>query len=328
MRNKLLVVASTLVLAACQTTGTDTQSGNVEATTSSSFSFSQPVTKIDESQCNAAGYAAMPGPEFSYIGQDKYSKLYFNVASDSSNYKYTDADYVPLIGAKFKFTGILAPKEFKSQNPYKKVTTIDDVSVEFESNIKSAIITESCHAYWFRGHTHYGYVTGEQAGTLEKTDKTKVTVEDFKFAYGPDNVKAYEPKAKIDVDKFAKTATITTEYQDSLMLRAWSDSNLSKMPKEIQIYTEIMLLDWANFDRAISDDGNKRTLVRIDTDVRNCGGIIGCQLYETVGVSVPLSYVKKNKDGFEVQVYGQQKKVIKVPKYQITSMLEAINKIK
>lgn len=323
MINKFLLLVLVLVFTGCQATGTANKSVINKTKTSSSL-----VTKIDDSQCSAEVYAAIAGPEFSYIGKDKYLKLYFNVVSDSSNYKYTDADYLPLSGLKFKFTGTLAPKEFKSQNPYKKVITIDGVPVEFDSNIKSAVITESCHTYWFSGHINYDYITGESAGIFEKIDKTKLTVEDFKYVYGPDNVKPYAPKVKIDVDKFAKTATISTEYQDSLMLRAWTDSGLSKKPKEIQIYTEIMLLDWAHFDRAISDDGNKRTLVRIDTDVRNCGGVLGCQVYETVGVSVPLGYVEKNVEGFEVQVYGQQKKVIKVPKYQITSILEAINKIK
>lgn len=308
MRNNLLILASTFALAACQTTG--------------------PVTKFSDDKCNAEIYSNIAGPEFIYVGEAKYVTNYFDVAYDISNYKYDNISYNPLIGNKFKFAGKLAPKEFKSQNPYTKVITIDGKNIEFSSNVKSMVVTKSCHAFWFSGHANYDIVTGERAGTFEKSDKSKVSLEDFKFAYGLENVKNYAPEAKIDIDKFAKTATITTTYQDSLMLRAWTDHKLSKKPTYIQIYTKIFLMDWAHFDRAISDDGKARKLVKIDTDVRNCGNIMGCQIYETVGIHVPLSYVEKNKDGFEVQAYGKQKEIIKIPKYQITEILNVINKIK
>lgn len=330
MKNNLFILVPTILLSACQTTGTVMQNENEQLSfdTSTQSSSLNSFTKTDESSCNTEAYARIEGPEFSYIGEDKYIKLYFSVASDSSNYKYKESAYAPLIGAKFKFTGVLAPKEFASQNPYTKVLTVDGSPVEFESNIKSAVVTDSCLAYWFSGHVNYSSITGEYGGVFEKSDKTKVTADDFKFVYGLDNVKPYKAMAKFEIDKFAKTAIITTEYQDSLMLRAWSDSTLTKKPTEIQIYTEISLFDWAHFDRAISDDGEHREVIRIDTDVRNCGGSLGCQVYETVGISVPLDYVKKNKEGFEVQVYGQQKKIIKIPEYQITPMLEAIEQIK
>ncbi|MCH2057909.1 MAG: hypothetical protein MK214_15110 [Thalassotalea sp.] len=284
-------------------------------------------TKLDSNRCTPESYSNLEGPEFLYVGEPRYVTNYFDVAYDSSNYRYGKEHYSPLIGSKFKFTGTLSPKESAYQNPYVKVIEIDDDVTEFESNIKSMVITESCNAFWFSGHVNYNYITGKRSGVFKKSDNSKVTFKDFQFVYGSKNATPYDAAAEIEVDKFAKTATIKTKYTNSLMLRAWSNSELSKKPNEIQIYKEISLADWAHFDRAISDDGQARKLVKIDTDVRNCGSSLGCMVYETVGITVPLSYVRKNKDGFEIQAYGKQKAVIEVPKYQISAMLKAIDNI-
>ncbi|WP_143872537.1 hypothetical protein [Catenovulum sediminis] len=306
-----------LVLMGCQATGPTSQN-----------TYTSKSTAKNLNDCTSESYNNLPGPEFSYTGEARYVNHYFNVVPDSSNYKYGKDYYTPLIESKFKFTGDLAPNEFKYHNPYIKVLEVDGVAVQFKSNVNSLVVTESCKPFWFSGHVNYNNTLGRGAQIFKKTDGSRVDLNDFQFIYGKSNVTPYEATAVVDIDKFSKRATIKTKYTDGLMLRAWSDSELSKKPDQIQVYKEISLKDWSYFDRAISDDGQARKLVKIDTDVRDCDGTFGCWVYETIGVTVPLDYVKNNKDGFEIQVYGKQKSIIKVPKYQISAMLKFLESIK
>ena len=253
-----------------------------------------------ESKCQ---YSNMPGAEFIYVGEPKYFSIYFE-----GDHGYLGGSDIgtKLQGKKFKFSGNLAQEEpFKKK--YKKNVNIGGVDVQFDSNVKTAVLFDNCEtALWFTGHGNYNRI--QEKNTFIKADAQPFNINDLTYAYGSNNVKPVEYKVKVDVDDFADIATIKTEFQDKIMLRTWSDSNLKTKPKEFQIYVDLVFFgDWGHIDSARTRDGKKHSITKIGTDV-DCGGSFGCYLTETVGVSLPISFLEKNKNGFDMKFYGSLQK--------------------
>ena len=112
------------------------------------------------------------------------------------------------------------------------------------------------------------------------------------------------------------------------MLRTWSDSDMKTKPNEFQVYVDLGFIgDWGHITSARTRDGNKYSVAKIGTDI-DCGGSLGCYLTETVGVSLPISFLEENRDGFDMKFYGSQQKEITVSGYHVKSLLKGLEQIK
>lgn len=310
MKTKLIVIALTASMTGCMTTQQATESTMV------------PTKSVDSQQVKNCVYDSMPGSEFSYIGDPKYFSLYFE---DDQGYLGRSNIGETLKGKKFKFSGNLKPGA-TAINTYPKVLNIQGKDYSFASNVDTAVMFEGCStALWFKGHVNYNALIEKRS--FEKIDKTPFNAQDLAYAYGTKNVKeaSYEPI--ITTDEFDDSSTIKTEYQDRMLLRTWSNSTLTKKPKSFQVYADLLFLhDWGHIRTARTKDGKVHELTKIDTDV-DCSGSFGCSLTETVGVTLPISMLQKNPNGFQIKFYGTREQVISVSGYHVKTLLEGIKKI-
>ncbi|MET4695230.1 hypothetical protein [Endozoicomonas lisbonensis] len=309
IKSFLPIATAVFLLTGCATTSQNNNSSAENAPKS-----------INENQCH---YNNMPGAEFIYVGTPKYFSLYFE--GDNGYLGKSDIG-TKLKGKKFKFSGNLA-QEKSYQKKYRKILNINGNDIQFDSNVKTAVLFENCEtALWFKGHVNYDRVQNED--TFIKVDGQPFNVNDLAYAYGTNNVKPAEYKANIEIDGFAKRATIKTEFQDKVMLRAWSDSKMKTKPNEFQVYVDLGFLgDWGHITSARTRDGNKYSVTKINTDV-DCSGNLGCYLTETVGVSLPISFLEENKNGFDIKFYGMQQREVKISGYHVKSLLQGLEQIK
>ena len=70
-------------------------------------------------------------------------------------------------------------------------------------------------------------------------------------------------------------------------------------------------------------------MVKISTDT-DCSysDMLGCKLTETIGVTVSEEFLNKNRDGFELKVFGTKEKIVKVSSHMVESFLSGLNKAK
>ncbi|MDA0125983.1 MULTISPECIES: hypothetical protein [Vibrio] len=311
MKRNIITIAFIASLTGCMATQQATKS----AITPTNSVSSQPAT--------TCVYESMPGAEFSYTGESKYFSLYFE---DDQGYLGRSNIGETLKGKKFKFSGNLKP-DHKAFNKYPKVLNIQGKDYSFDSNVSTAVMFEGCStALWFKGHVNYNALI-EKKG-FEKTNASPFDANDLAYAYGTENVKeaSYEPI--ITTDEFADSSTIKTEYQDRILLRTWSNGKLTRTPKVFQVYADLLFLnDWGHIRTARTKDGKVHELTRIDTDV-DCSGSFGCSLTETVGVTLPLSMLEKNPNGFEIKFYGTREQVVSISSYHVKTLLAGISQIK
>ncbi|MGF1694011.1 hypothetical protein [Photobacterium kagoshimensis] len=271
---------------------------------------------------NKCSYDNLNSNEFVYTGDPKYFSIYFE-----SDRGYLGKSNIgeQLQGKKFKFSGINKPND-KIFNKYTKIMNINGIDYQFDSNVKTAVMFEDCiSALWFKGHVNYNEI--KELKSFKKINGSSFSENDLAFTYGINNVKRAKHEALIDIDDFANTATIKTKYQDGILLRAWSNNKLTQKPKDFQLYVDLKFSgDWGHVKTARTKDGTIYNLTKIDTNA-DCSGTFGCILTETVGVTLPISLLKTNQNGFDVKFYGTKNKVITVSSYHIKSLNNGISKL-
>ncbi|MFX6759143.1 hypothetical protein ABTH30_19840, partial [Acinetobacter baumannii] len=69
-------------------------------------------------------------------------------------------------------------------------------------------------------------------------------------------------------------------------------------------------------------------VVKIDRDADCSNRYMDCKLSEIVGVSLSEPFLRKNKNGFELKLKGQQDRIIKVPSDMVVSFLDGLDAAK
>jgi len=155
-------------------------------------------------------------------------------------------------------------------------------------------------------------------------------LDDYKFILGEKNLKPFQiPPAKIENDKFKNTIKITGLYDNNMMFRAWGSTKTGKLnDSNVQLYADVKFLEnWAQLEQAYDENANERKLVKIDKDANCSNKYLGCQLTETVGVELPINYLKTKPNGFELKVSGKQERILKIASYQIKQILDAVKNL-
>ena len=125
-------------------------------------------------------------------------------------------------------------------------------------------------------------------------------------------------------DEFEGNKWVSTPNINDSFLRALIDLSTNQL-NFIQIYaTTEHYSDWAHLDRAKDRQQNSFPLVQIDTDV-DCSSVVGCTMYESVGIIISQEYLASHSDGIEIQATGRKgKSMIHIPSKSITLMLDAL----
>lgn len=273
---------------------------------------------------NRCPYKEMPSSEFVYTGSQNHFSSFF--ASDSELSSEVNAISSDFYDKKFKFSGNTREKKYKG-DPYPQVRKLDGGYYAFASNVQTAVMFEDCKiALWFKGHTNYDdLIDGKH---FEKVNGSEFSKEDLFYAYGTTNVKVASLEPKIEIDEFSNSSTISTDFLNRVLLRTWSDAQQIKKPEKFQVYANLIFLsDWGHVRSARTKDGKLRNITKIATDADCSNTYTGCVLTETVGVTLPISVLRDNKDGFEIKFYGTKNQVVKINSYQVMTLLNWIEKI-
>ncbi|MDN4502704.1 hypothetical protein QX776_09830 [Alteromonadaceae bacterium BrNp21-10] len=125
----------------------------------------------------------------------------------------------------------------------------------------------------------------------------------------PKLVKQYS-SVEVDEYKGGKIINGPKQYMDTMsnsgtyfMIR----DLVTRDNETIQLYVQILLNDWAFFNSAYWENGNKATFIEIDSTTGS--GMSGSYVLETFGVEIPESLLKKKYDSaqdLKVMIYGKR----------------------
>ncbi|ANQ19622.1 hypothetical protein [Vibrio natriegens] len=137
--------------------------------------------------------------------------------------------------------------------------------------------------------------------------------------------------AEIERDKFTGKFTIRTHYKDGMMFRAWGDNVSNKLVSDqVQLYADVLCWgEYCSLDSSYDENSNERKLMPIASDVdcslvKYTGDESSCKITETIGIDIPVSYLKQKRNGFEIKVMGRKSAIIKVSGDQVRQILEGI----
>ena len=181
-------------------------------------------------------------------------------------------------------------------------------------------ITEDCDIVYFESkylfEDYSGILTTQDYQPLDGDNKIELTKHFENLISG---LKISVTQDEFEGDKWLKTPVI-----DNTFLRALIDLNTNQL-RFIQIYsTTEHYSDWAHLDSAKDRRQKSFELVQVDKDV-DCSGAVGCIMYESVGINIPIDYLVNHPDGIEIQASGRKgKSLIYVPSNSVKLMLEAL----
>lgn len=295
-----LMIASSITLIGCQSTS------------------NQPPKLANKNDTVGCNYENIDSPEFK-LSKDRYTSSYFTHSPDGKGYKYGDY-YKAIKTEPFKLTGVSAEKKDNSSydilHKGKEYLSLENNTLYKLTlpNEVTQVVTSSCSTYWLKKDNL-------NFDKLTRVNGEKLTLSDNILIYGANNLTPLEMRPlELESDKFKKTITFKgTEYKGRFF-RTWASSETNKLlTPTVQLYTRLVFSEWADVDRAYDETGAKYDITKIGSDT-NCSQY-GCTLYEYVGLELPISFLQKNKNGFEVQFEGNQKQVVTVASYQVEQLL-------
>lgn len=268
-------------------------------------------------------FSAISGTSFTPTPMTrKYITNSFHSEPRSVDPQYSNKAYfLPLQTEAIKFTGKTVPNKYASNYQEEDRIEIEGKPYSYNGYEYAEIVTESCKLYWYNSGN---YITNMQR-SFNKTDGTDYSLSDYKSLLGDKNLHEYiVPNATVETDKFKGIIKIHGDYDDHMFFRAFASTKTNKLASNsVQLYANVSFLgDWAFLDTAYDEDTNRREVTKIDTDT-DCN-TYGCTLTETIGIDIPISYLRTKTDGFEIKVSGKRDSVLKVKGYQVRQILDGI----
>lgn len=316
--------ASSLIAISFLVTGCQTTAPKATLATSSVNTPSEQTTKL------GCGYDENNQPEYEltdlakqYVTNSIKSTPNGNYDPQYNNKKYFD----PVVNNTFKFSVETQKNKFYERFQKDDIFELNGKPYIYSGYEMVKIITSSCQVFWYER----GNYASQTMRNIQRADGNKFGLTDYQFILGDKNINEFQPpKAKIVHDKFKNSIKITGLYDNNMMFRDWGSTKTGKLDDDyVQLYADVKFLgEWAHLDHAYDEDANRRKLVKIDTDIDCSSDVLGCQLTETIGIELPISYLETKPNGFEVKVSGKQERVLKISSYQTAQILDAINTYK
>lgn len=136
--------------------------------------------------------------------------------------------------------------------------------------------------------------------------------------------------SNVKYDKFEKHTKVSTKLDGrNKLLRTIVQDNGEV--GNIQLYISFASFDgWSHLDKAIDSNGNQHKVTKIDAkaDCSFLKDLGKCMQSETVAVNFDYEYLLKNKNGFEIKVFGKREYVDKVSNEHIEKFLHQIDLVK
>jgi len=284
------------------------------------------VQKMDNGKCS---YGEIKGKEYKYKGKPEYISNTFLYNPNLRPYQQVDNRvYEPLTkGFKVLETGFTtAENRYFNQSPILSILRYSKDSIDnndiyiFDSGVSTKIISRDCNVFY----TQIKHID-EFRQSLSNIDGSELSIDDIINIVGSKNLKKLDFTALIKYDRFEKTYKIRTPELYSFFIRG---SVKNKRTLYVQLYASLdFFKKWGFIDKSIDTDGKKHTVVKITTDT-DCSDPNNCILTETIGISLSIDFLEKNKKGFEIKAYGSKEQIIKVPGAMVRSFLAGVEQAK
>lgn len=315
-----ILIIAVLLLVGCQTTGPKTYSANSESRsvpTSNSCDFDQIPRK-----------AYLISPSFkTYI-----TNSFFFDPSKESVWQLDKSKYSSLISQEFKVveTGVVTQEDIKSRLPYLSEYRFDEDEIGGIPHIRdkaysSKLVTSDCSVFYLNGNTNVKSLLS----SVVNLDGSKINEDDALALYGTKPFKKKNMDASVEYDRFEKTLKVASPYHDNMFIRG-SINTKNQSVSNLQLYVDLAFFDkWGFVSNALDTDGINHEIVKISTDT-DCSNsdLFGCKLTETIGITIDEDFLNRNKNGFEMKVFGTKEKIIKVSSHMIEGFLLGLNKAK
>lgn len=189
------------------------------------------------------------------------------------------------------------------------------------SPITTALVTPACRVFYFNSLPTYQ----ELSNKLQHVNGNKLSPNDFLDIIGPNAYRKLKFTTSIHNDEFDDEKKVETNGFDDFFIRG-ARSNLNGFITYNQLYADVTFHhEWGGLRYAQDKYGNEFDLVRIDTDA-DCQRY-GCELTETVGVSLSFEYLKKHQNGITIKLSGKKSVILTIPEGMIKAYLDAMESI-
>ncbi|ENU55684.1 hypothetical protein F982_00399 [Acinetobacter baumannii NIPH 1362] len=287
------------------------------------------LTSVHASEC---GYEKLQGSEFSLTDMSKkYVLNSFFVDPNKDIFagiQRNEKNYESLKNNKFKVveTGVLTSTNEKRLLPTRySEFVINNKSYVHDRALASKLLTSDCKTYYLSG----GLTLRPESTQFMflKADGSKADEGSYIELFGS-ALKQKDTSASVIFDRFEKIVNIKTKDFDNMLLRGTYNPTTKKLLTS-QLYLNTSFIGkWGNIQIAYDTDGNTHEVVKIDRDAECSNRYMDCKLSEIVGVSLSEPFLRKNKNGFELKLKGQQDRIIKVPSDMVVSFLDGLDAAK
>lgn len=314
----ILMVVVTLSLVGCQAAGPETYSSNAGSGTpagSKGCSFEE-----------ITGKPYLIAPSFKrYI-----TNSFFYDPERETVYQRDKSKFSSLVSQEFKIieTGVVTKEDIESRKPFLskyryRENDIKGTPYIRDKTFSSKLVTEDCSVYYLSGATPVKSLLS----SVVNSDGSAIDEGDLLALYGSEPLKKKEMEAAIEYDRFEKRVKVKTPYYDDMLIRGSIDAKNESEPF-VQLYLNLTFFKkWGFVSSAIDTDGVRHKVVKISTD-SDCrhSDIAGCKLTEIVGVAISEDFLRDNRDGFELKVFGTKERVVKVSGQMVEGFLSGLEK--
>jgi len=316
------------MITACANLGPSLQTGTyTPPDVSQTGRYSQSIDKSCHFE-KMPGKAYLISPEFK-----KYVSVYFFYDAEKEKvYQDDESRYVPLVAQMFKVveTGVITQEDTLSRQPYlseHRYTEGDIKGIPYtiDKAFSTKLVTEDCSIFYLNG----GATVKSLLFSVVAADGSSITEDDVLVLYGSEPLERKSMDTTIEYDRFEKQLKLSTPYYNDMLIRG-SVNTKNQSVSYLQLYLNLVFLDkWGFISNAVDTNGVRHEVVKISTDT-DCSysDMLGCKLTETIGVTVSEEFLNKNRDGFELKVFGTKEKIVKVSSHMVESFLSGLNKAK
>lgn len=271
------------------------------------------------------GYDELKTTEYKLTDEKKQSVQYtFILDLNSPIYNQRNPQlYRNIVDNRFKVlrTGLLTGMS-KSLGANKLTDIVlNKQAYRLKSNRGTSFITPSCEVFYLDFLRNFE----RTSKIFFQHDGSAISPNDYMTIVGKSQLSKADLSAMISFDEFDNAYELKTKAFNSFFIRG----SIKKDSNEVlftQLYADIKFSEeWGHLKYAKDKRGKSLDVTKIDTDV-NCQRF-GCELTETVGISLSSSYLKNNPEGFTLKIYGTREVVLEVPQDMVQSYIKSINTV-
>lgn len=286
-------------------------------------SFEYVHGKPNTKQVKDCGYIELNKPEFLIDRKEKGLVQYkFAVNPRLASYAQSAPSlYRNLVNNKFKVLSTGHTSYYGNIGARFQQIILKNEPYELYTQKTTALITPSCEIFYFSDLNSFNIMSKG----LTQADGDPITIEDYTSIVGAGSLSKVEIETKVTFDEFDNAYELTTDKFLNFFIRG----SFSKKYKKIifnQLYADVEFSDkWGHLKKAKDKKGFVFDITKIETDV-DCGKF-GCNLTETVGITLPLKYLKANNDGFTLKLTGTREVIIEIPGTMVKSYIKSMEEI-